>query len=334
MEIVRNSRDAKVLSPAVKDVSEIKRLRIRNGSWGLEAVYDFGDGAPEASNVEERSLKVERRYVDRQTGDLYAFNYPDTEWVLDVESWFDTDMLAAPVDPYFTRYCGKFEVSWTYVVPGSMGGDHVDSQQHVVYEPLFTPDELKVFDEDFERKNVSDAAINRLERIVRAVIERSTGQKFELSYGTVTARSYNGASLVVPKRVVSLEGSSGMINGVSCTVESDGWLIMARKPHRNIHILDANPIYDVYTTTGFKEEHYTLRGEWGYTSIPEQIKLAAMLLAQDYGCRESVWRDRYIEMMKNVDWSIQYHSGAFQGTGNIKVDQILQSYILNKMVVV
>lgn len=317
-----------VSNPVVTSATELKSVKISNNSH--EVLMVMVDELPEEASVSDNTY-----YIDRATGTSHLRRFSDNVWSWSTTSGvFDPESLSIKIPLEFVRYCGKFEVQWEYSVEGEFAESYTDIQQHTVIQPLFTPRELKEFDPDFENMGVTDTAIMRLERVIRAIIERSTGQKFELSYGTEMGRSYNTSSLILPKRLVYLEGYSGYISGVRSTVESDGWIVRARYPHVNIHVMNANPIYDVYTTNGFKDDLYHLKGEWGYRSVPEQIKLAAMLLAQDYGCRESVWRDRYIEMMKNVDWSIQYHDKAFEGTGNIKVDTILESYMVNNMVVV
>lgn len=322
MEIIRNDREARV-SFATPKPEDILSVTFENTATSVKFVFGVGEPVDPVAEGD--------RYIDYDTG--LSYELTDTGWVSRGQR-FNSLINSIAVPTPFITYCGKFNVRWEYFMEDGFGDRYYEVQQHTVVQPLFTAAELKDFDPDFETMNVSDNAIKRLERVIRAVIERSTGQKFELSYGIQTGRSYNGESLMLPKRAVALEGYSGYISGVKSRIDSDGWILRAVNPHSSITNINANPIYDVYSTSGFSKDRYTLRGEWGYRSVPEQIQLAAMLLAQDYGCRESVWRDRYIEMMKNVDWSIQYHDKAFEGTGNIKVDQILQSYTVSKWAVV
>ena len=140
--------------------------------------------------------------------------------------------------------------------------------------------------------------------------------------------------MALPKRAVWLEGVRGTIAGSRARVESDGWIVRALQPLSSVSYIGANPIYDVWERPAFELGSVPLTGEWGYYTVPEQIALAAMTLAQDYGCRESVWRDRYITNMKNANWSFEFNDKSFTGTGNVKVDLILQSYTLNSMVII
>lgn len=319
MEITRNSRTAKVSLPNAL-APEIISIRFENVRDSV--LYIFGEDAPTETHVMDGSV-----YVNSDTGMSYI---ADSEGQ-PVSNGNKFNPLTVSVSiPYdFVTYCGKFDIKWTYLVNGR---EYTEVQQHTVIQPLFTAQELRDFDPDF--KNANDGAILRLERVVRAVIERITGQKFELTYGVESARSHNGGTLVMPKRAVVLDGYSGYVAGVKASVESDGWIVRAFAPFEYTTKMYANPIHDTYLKSAFREGIYRLRGEWGYRSVPEQIVLAALLLAQEYGCRESSWRDKYVETIKNVDWGVTFDSRAFAGTGNVKVDQILQSYTLNKMVVI
>lgn len=317
MEITRGARDAKVAIPSVTNVAELKSVRFRNLKSDTKIVF----GEPAVPLVGDW-------YADTSSNDVYVFEQGSWKEIPYIA--FDPTTFSITVPYTYAYYAGKFDVEWEYEVQGKT---YTETHQHSVIEPLFTKTELEEFDEDFKKMTAGD--IKRLERIIRALIERITGQKFELSYGVHRARSLNGNSLMMPKRVVALEGMSGQVAGIRANVESDGWIVRAVQPRVLDDLMNyTNPIFDLFASTGFSREYYDIKGEWGYRSVPEQIKMAAMMLAQTYGCREDVWRDKYVKMMKNVDWSAQFDERTFAGTGNVKVDRILESYTLNKMVVI
>ena len=60
----------------------------------------------------------------------------------------------------------------------------------------------------------------------------------------------------------------------------------------------------------------------------DQVKEAAKLLVNDYACAEQTYRDRYLTSMTAADWRIQFHSGAFLKTGNVRADQLLRDFVL------
>ena len=313
MEIYRNDTQARATLTGIGMHDKINSIVISKGD--LETRYGLGEGPPPADYV----LSNSQYWVNRTTGDVHG-----PEGVL--ENKFEFGSI--PVPYRFTHFCGKFQVWWRYEVDG----EHFEeTAQYDVVQPLFDAQMLADFDSDFS--NMTSSEVKRLERIIRAVIEASTGQKFEATRETLRARSYNGSTLALPKRLISLE-VPGRVFGIPVDVESDGWIIRGRAVGFESQMRYTNPIYDTVYYNTFSHDRYALKGIYGYNTVPEQITLAAMLLAQDYGCREALWRDRYITNMKNADWRVEYHDKAFVGTGNIKVDQILQKYTLNKMVVI
>lgn len=323
MEITRNDTTATVQFFGPED--DLTSATFSNGDAKITVLY--GTGNPSGSSIIGGGEDNVEMYVDTTTGTIYV-------WVNELWSTANVTYVDGklPVPYEFVHYCGKFRVQWKYVVAGK---EYEDVVEHEVVQPLFTYEQLTAFDKDFIPLGVG--GVTRLERIVRSVIERHTGQKFNLTKGTVNAVSHNGESMALPKRMVSMAGNVGVLDGVRATIESDGWIIRAGVYNNSLSTYNdhyANPIYDVYERPRFRRDRYVIAGTFGYYSVPEQINLAAMLLAQDYGCREAVWRDRYVESMKSADWSVMYNEGAFAGTGNAKVDHILQSYTLNKMVVV
>ena len=326
MRIKRGDFNTRLSLPFNVDVSQVNAVVITKGDPTVRIV--FGDGIPTS---EMNEAGYDYVYIDRASGIAYVWN-SDT-LTSEVHPYVALDMadpniptLRVPVA--LILYAGKFQVDWFYEVYGQPVRD---SETHEVFEPLFTADELKSFDPDF--KTIDETAIDRLERIVRNVVESITGQKFHLRRGTVIAKVYGGKAMMMPERVVSLDDK--YIGNSRVDVRSDGWVVRAMQPvNEGTTYLNTSPIYDPYTYLPFRDNEYSLSGEFGYASVPETIKLAAMILAQDYGCHESAWRDRYIETMKNANWGVTYNEGAFKGTGNVKVDRILESYTINRMVLV
>jgi len=75
---------------------------------------------------------------------------------------------------------------------------------------------------------------------------------------------------------------------------------------------------------------YPISGVWGYEAVPESVKEAARLLVNDYACADSQYRDRYLTSMTAADWRIQFNSGAFVRTGNVRADQLLSEYVTTR----
>lgn len=237
--------------------------------------------------------------------------------------------------PYtITRVGGDFQTVWTYSISGNQ---YTRTDNHVIVSPMFTKDQLVAWDADFSM--LTDEQVVRLEKTIRAVIEYVTGQKFNYEYDTIAFRG-NGSRLVgLPKRLVEadgiVDGSGGLIDAFVKS-GNDGWTLNAEQGPTWVDAMTStNPIRNPYKAYGiFKNDlTYTISGYFGYTSIPEDVILAAKILAEDYGCDESLWRDRYIDNIRAADWRFEFNGRAFSGTGNVKVDQILQKYTLGRMVV-
>jgi hypothetical protein len=79
---------------------------------------------------------------------------------------------------------------------------------------------------------------------------------------------------------------------------------------------------------------YSITGEWGYYSVPEDITEAAMLLANDYACGDNLYRDRYLEVIKSGDWNMGFSNRAWDGTGTARADQLLEPYLRTGMVII
>jgi hypothetical protein len=186
---------------------------------------------------------------------------------------------------------------------------------------------------------LTDAQVSRLEKNVRGIIEQVTGQRFNYEYDVLEFKGSGGAVVSLPKRLVSASGLYDPSGGLALTyvrAGNDGWTLTARRETTWIDSMSStNPIRNPFKTWGKFNEGtmYRIAGYFGYESIPEDVALCARLLAEDYGCDESVWRDRYIANIRAADWRFEFGAGAFRGTGNVKVDQILQKYTLNRMAI-
>ena len=71
---------------------------------------------------------------------------------------------------------------------------------------------------------------------------------------------------------------------------------------------------------------YKFEGQIGYNYVPQDIKLCALLLTGDYLSQDSQWRNKYLNKVDLAEISFQLAGGAFSGTGNVIVDQILDQY--------
>lgn len=263
-----------------------------------------------------------------------------------------TDVVETPAGylveiPYeMTHMDGDFTVIWDYSVDGK---DYTRRETISVVTPLFTKDELVDSDPDFT--SLTDAQVVKLERMIRQVIERYTGQTFGFKEGTLdlygngtrvlstSGTRVHSITYLVPYGYSNPEQISGYAYGGRLV--SDGYAIVKNAPNDYSIKADSTEVYESvigghlgYSANTFSNgSRYTLSGRFGYESVPQAVKDAALQLAQTYSCDEHVWRDRYVKSMRSADWRVDFQQETYNGTGSLIADQLLAPFIVSTMVV-
>ena len=231
--------------------------------------------------------------------------------------------------PYaITRSDGDFIVEWTYTVDAV---SYTRKELHVVVTPLFTEAELFAWDSDFS--TLTSAQVIDLEQKVRKIIETFTRQTFGYKDGIEILRG-TGTFMNSTKRIISVSAIDNY---------TGGWIIPESKfgifstttnvPAEGLNVkipIEEETLFSGGTTvaTGFQNNtFYTVTGEFGYLSIPPEIKQAALLIAEAFSCNESLWRERYLRAVRAADWRFDVHDAAFTGTGSLVADQLIRPYI-------
>ena len=71
---------------------------------------------------------------------------------------------------------------------------------------------------------------------------------------------------------------------------------------------------------------YKFYGEIGWTYVPQDIKYCAIKLAGNILSHDAQWRERYLKKVNLSEISFELADGAFNGTGDVIVDSILDNY--------
>ena len=71
---------------------------------------------------------------------------------------------------------------------------------------------------------------------------------------------------------------------------------------------------------------YKFYGEIGWTYVPQDIKYCTIKLAGNILSRDAQWRERYLKKVDLSEISFELADGAFNGTGDVIVDSILDQY--------
>lgn len=231
--------------------------------------------------------------------------------------------------PYeITRMDGPFQVEWTYQIDSST---YTRVDTHRVVTPLFIKSDLSY---DAGLSSLTDEQVVRLESTVRKVIEAYTEQTFGYRKGYVIARGSGLDYLSLPERMISPDDTTYV--GVN-----DGWAVSFAgsssviDPNIKIPIEEEAYHYGRPTNRTFSvNTQFIIYGEFGWREVPSEVKEAALILAEEFSCDESIWRDRYIKSVRAADWRFDFTAGSHIGTGSLTADQLLAKYVVNRMVVV
>lgn len=242
-----------------------------------------------------------------------------------------------PIDWSLTEYDGQLKIVWKKT-----------GFSRVTYEEVVTPiiplSELAEMLEDVTEDERYEA-----EAVVRRIIEVYTGQSFGKFRGTKVINGNDSTQLALPNPLLTFTEMSDdnfSYDISSFAIRGEGWFL-GGKPGAYWSIKDAPPedVLDdfngvIYAPGSIKKRDfsytsvYTIVGDWGYESVPYPVLQAARMLISDYACQDASYRDKYLESMKAADWRIQFTQAAYDGTGNLKADQLLNPYKLSNLVVI
>lgn len=226
-----------------------------------------------------------------------------------------------------TQYDGQLEFFW-------QGANNFSRRSAAtVITPLLTLNEVKPLFKEIK----GDSELQDLENSIRMTIESFTGQSFGLHKGTKLGQAVTPNFLKLPSKLVSLNSATPGLWVNDCYLTESG--LGLRLPTVSYIDIKQAPPEEYLTSTvvggvirvpnyiySFKpDRYYPIVGEWGYTHIPEDVKEASKMLINDYACGESIYRERYLESVKS-EQSLTFNEMAFMGTGNVRVDQILEKY--------
>lgn len=187
-----------------------------------------------------------------------------------------------------------------------------------------------------------------LEPLVRHVISAYTGQSFGKWSGAYTLEG-NGGILGLPERLLSLTDmvSRGVTYSSSLfDIKGDGWFLgykssigldigeaITYPEFDDLGVIYAPPLN--WTAREFNDNvFYTVTGVFGWNYVPQKVLEAAKILYSDYACNDALYRDRYLKSIRSADWRLEFNAGAWQGTGNVKADWLLDEYRRGGMVVI
>jgi len=239
----------------------------------------------------------------------------------------------------------EFSVNWSFnYTQDAQPKQYSKSIPVKVVTPYFTLSEVKAAIP--EASNFSDSELKDLEGKIRGVIENYTGQNFGSFKGTKTIIGVGDGELKLPQKlnsITSIDGANVIrnSNGIGFvdfySILGDGWFLGSANPTPSGYVEYDNIIHPPLTYIPFRFKDnmiYTIDGIWGYLDVPTDIKRAALLLAENYICSQTEYRDRYLKSISGEGWRYEFNPNAYYGTGSVIVDQLLDPFRRNMMTVI
>lgn len=211
------------------------------------------------------------------------------------------------------------EIEFFYELEGY--GPITDKQKFEISRRVVTFDEVLQM-----LPNIKYNEYEELERTVRGIIENHCKQRFNYWFGTREVRG-NEATILLPQyldRLDSISKKMSMVDTFLISSAADGFEItddgLSIKNDRSMDIRKS--IHGKLRETEFK-----VLGQWGYVSVPTEIKQAAAALIQQKLCPDSVYRERFIESIRNENMNIKFNPETYNNsTGNADADSLLARY--------
>jgi hypothetical protein len=247
--------------------------------------------------------------VYRDTQGSVTFNHPigtaltatftdSTGAVVDTQTGITPvgSLYTAQVKWQLTQYDAKYTVTWTD------GNGFKRTQTFEVVTPLVSLETLRTIYTD-TGITVQDDELAELEKTVRVVIERYTGQSFGWSVGSRTYVGTGTGKLILNERCNKLNGilggwsmypstqagnANGELNLDRAALIQDGWTCLIQWPeYLNVReappmeLIQFSPAQDgtIRVPRRYMKERdygtqYVLNAEWGYDAVPDEVQEA------------------------------------------------------------
>jgi hypothetical protein len=182
--------------------------------------------------------------------------------------------------------------------------------------------------------------ITTAEKIARTIIDGYTGQTFSTYYGSQECFGVGSDACELIEKMTTLdkvwENDILLIDNTTDPIYNTfGFKLEISPTGKAVRIVNAgwDVRYDnqvdpavLYYGRFRNGSRYKFQGQIGYKYVPEDIKLATMLLVNDILSNDFNWRNKYLSKVNLSEISFEMAKGAFNGTGNVTVDNILDQY--------
>lgn len=260
-----------------------------------------------------------------------------------------TGQYSFEITPDLTAQNRVIQIVWSYSLSGK-------STSQTQFAQVVTPyalvsdivDYYKIGTKPSELNYYSQSDITLAEQIARTMINNYTSLDFGRRYGSQEMFGSGSDAIELTEKMLTLDKlSENGIVMVDYTVSPaknvfgyDVELSPTGKVARIINNFN-DVAYDnqvdptiLYYGKFRSNSRYTITGEIGYNYVPPDIKLCSLLLVGDLLSNDAAWRTKYLKKVQLAEVSFDISAGAFNGTGNVIVDGILDQYRNYNIVVI
>lgn len=245
------------------------------------------------------------------------------------------------LDPSYTTLNRVLRVQWDYTV----GGKDVSSEDfYEVFTPYATV--AKIMDyynfgtrpQDLDYRSHEELVY--AERVARYQIESYANQTFGRAWGDQEIFGYDSDAIELTQRMVNIykvyENGILVIDYTTDPIYNTfGYDVELSTTNKAVRIVKnaQDVIYEgqydptvLYYGRFRNHTRYKFYGEIGWTYVPQDIQYCAIKLVGNILSRDAQWRERYLKKIDLSEISFELADGAFNGTGDVIVDSILDQY--------
>ena len=303
----------------------------------------------QSGSQEKIYLNVYSNGVLTQADQVPTFTLKDADTEENIYNISDVIVVDEDSDGYYSFFVTSLMTSlnrvlqceWSYSVGGQSS---IETQYYRVETPYASVSSIQDFlgfgNSPEDMNYYSPQEIVSAEKLARTIIDGYTMQTFGTYYGSQEIRAIGSDACQLTEKMLILdkvwENDVLVIDNTSDPVYNTfGFILEITPTGKAIRIVNQgwdvrydNQVDPAVLTSGrFRDNsRYKFMGQIGYKYVPEDIKIASMLLVNDIISNDYNWRNKYLKKVDLSEISFEMAPGAFNGTGNIAVDNILDLY--------
>lgn len=279
---------------------------------------------------------------------------PNTPIVELVASKLETDagtyQIVLPIE--YCRRNRKLKIVWEYQIDGN-------DASHSYYTDIVTPyanmadiwEDLNLGTDPSDPNYKTYHEIQMAEKYARKLIEAFTAQFFYLYDEKQIVYASGSDILPLPFKIHQIhelyENDVLLVDNIN---EVNNWIYNPIISESGFGIrVNRQDLMDdiVYTANGlvppsivnygnsgaFKKDYrYAVQGRFGWSSVPDNVEEACIILIKQFFEKDTAWRNKYVKNISAFDWKFEFMEDAHRGTGNLYADQLLLPYVITGMV--